>query len=201
MPTIILTTRMPFAAPNNLRLVAVFGASIIFSGGCSSIGAKDSIRSVKTDAAKVRVCDAEKYQDNPDFQESSKKTDVHKIKNGETVYFHDETKKCETVFDEDYGLECGVQRSLRLVWHSRSQIVDSFSFLESGCEDPGSHNLDAEPWAPDSIRIKKDLVKVRHYWNYYVRTRAEEKNQCLLRIMKIDREKMKLVDLGWDKCK
>lgn len=200
MPTTILTTRMLFAASNNSRRAAVFLALILFSGGCGSTGVKDSVAPVKTEMVTVRVCDAERYRDNSDFQESSEKTDVHKIKNDETVYLQDETKKCETVFDEDYGLECGVQRSLRLVWRSSSQIIDSFSFLDSGCENPGSHSLVAEPWAPDSIEIKDDLIKVRHSWNYYVRTKAEEKNQCLLRNLKIDRKKMKLTDLGWGKC-
>lgn len=191
---------MPFAAPNSSGRLAVFVASIVFSCGCSSIPAKDSVHPSVEGASTIRVCDAEKYRDNPGFQESSKKSNVHKIKDEGSVYIQDDIKKCETVFDEDYGIECGVQRNLRLIWQSRSQVVDSFSFLDSGCEEPGSHILSAEPWAPDSIQIQNELVKVRHYWNYYVRTEAEEKNRCMVRILKIDRKKMKLVDLGWDKC-
>lgn len=194
---------MPFAAPNSSRCISVVVASSFFLLSCGSFGTrptKDAVRNSKVDASTVHVCDTEKYQNNPDYVKSSKKTDVHKLKNEETVYLHDETEKCETVFDEDSGPECGVQRSIRLIWKSGSQVIDSFSFLESGCEEPGSHSLSAEPWAPDSIQLKGDLVKVRHYWNYYVRTEAEEKYQCLLRILKIDRKKMKLVDVGWNKC-
>jgi hypothetical protein len=168
---------------------------------CSSKGTKTpSVSTSKVETPKANVCDSEPYKGNADYNEVSEKEYVNDLKNGDRVYLKNEVKKCEEYFDEGVGLECGIQRTVSLVWESNSKTVDSAGFLESGCEHPNSPFLKTEPWAPNDVKVKKDIATVEHYWNYYERN-ADEDEKCLLRRFNMDRSKKKLIELSEGKCK
>jgi len=174
---------------------------IAFSFLCFGCGSAQlqSPSSQKIETPKASVCDSENYKDNPDYNPVSEKQFVNKIKDGEQVYLQKDVQKCETTFSEEDGLECGLQLSLKLVWELNKKIVDSISFVESGCEDPNSPSLRIEPWAPNDVRVRKNTIKVEHYWNYYSRS-ANEDEECKFRVFKIDRNKQKLQELREEHC-
>lgn len=162
---------------------------------CGSPLIQKSQLGTKAEIYKASACESENYLGKSDYQQKSEREYLNKLKNGEAVYLQTEIKRCEEVFSENGGVECGVQKTIKLIWEKDKKSIDSFSFLDSGCEDPNSRSLNMEPWDQNDVVVKKDVVKVRHYWNFYS-YKEEDDERCMIHIFKLDRRKMKLHDLG-----
>jgi hypothetical protein len=180
------------------RAFLIFATLFIF--GCVSTPLQNESLKYKSKSSIKSICESESYTGDPDYKQVSEKEYVNILPNGEEIYIQTEVQRCEAFFSEGGELECGIQKTVRLVWDKNTKAIGNVVFLDSGCSQPNDPSLRMEPWDQNDVRVKKDLVTVEHYWNYYSRGQKEE-DECMLRIFKIDRKKMKLRELKERACR
>lgn len=173
---------------------------LFFSIGCATSPYHSVTSDPPASPPKTRICETETYTDNPEYKEYSVKEFVNTLQGAEVVYLQTDVRKCEEMFSEESGAECGLQRVDKLVWEKDKKVIDSFYFLESGCQEPHSPSLKMEPWDQNDVRVHSDMVDVQHYWNYYSQD-DEQESRCLVRRFMLDRLKMKFSELPEEDCR
>lgn len=184
---------------SNLRAIKIVIMTPFLVSVCASPLIQKSPPESKFETLKTSVCESESYVGNTDYKQRSEKEYLNKLKNGEEVYLQTVVERCEARFIEEGDLECGLQKTIKLIWEKNNKLIDSFSFLDSGCEEPNSSSLRMEPWDQNNIIVKKDVVNVIHYWNYY--SHSNEDERCMSHSFRLDRRKMKFHDLGEKSCR
>lgn len=185
---------------SGLKPEKIFLLTPILVLACSSSPIQTSSPTPKIETLKANVCETEGYADNPEYKQRSEKEYLNKLENGEEIYLETIVERCEEVFSEGGGIECGIQKTIKLVWQKDKKPIDSFSFLNSGCQEPNAQNLRMEPWDQNDVTVRNGIVKVRHYWNYYSHS-EEEDERCMFHVFKLDRRKLKFHDLGEKSCR
>lgn len=189
-----------FIGFSDLKTIKIHLTIPFLLAACASPLGQKSPPEPKLESLKATVCESEVYVGNSDYKQRSDKEYINKLKNGEQVYLQTEVKRCEEVFDEGADLECAIHKTIKLIWEKDEKPIDTFTFLDSGCEKPNSRSLNMEPWDQNGIAVRKDVVRVGHYWNYYSHS-EEEDERCMSHVFKLDRGKMKLRDLGEKRCR
>lgn len=180
---------------SNFKATKIFFITPFLILACASPSIQKSPPEPKLETHKTSVCESQSYIANPDYIQRSEREYLNKLKNGEAVYLQTVVERCEEMFSEEGGVECGIHKTIKLIWEKDKKPIDSFSFLNSGCQEPNSQSLRMEPWDQNDVNIRKDIVKVRHYWNYYSHS-EEEDERCMFHVFKLDRRKLKFHDLG-----
>ncbi len=182
-----------------MPLLFLLISCVLFSGCASKPSIDTEPATEAKPKARADVCSDANYLDNPRFNEVSEKLYTTRVKRDEEVYLQFDVKRCASFSEDSEDGECGLNKTMVLVWEKNNQIVDKVVFHESSCVPVDSPYLKIEPWSPNDIIFRSGLIKVVHVWDYYERPDRNEDDK-LCRVFKLDSKAKKFKEWHNEIC-